>query len=79
MTPWLAAAALVALGLGLAVLRTVVSLAARRGSAESELERADRLRSEAERALDILAQAPPDDEELLDSWARRMRDHTPGG
>ena len=74
MTEWLAAVALVALITILAVFRAVVALSRRTGAAQNELAESARRLAEAERIIDRLAEAPPDDPALLDSWRERMRD-----
>jgi hypothetical protein len=74
LTAWLAAVALVALVTILAVFRAVVALSQRTGAARNELAESGRRLAEAERIIDRLAEAPPDDPALLDSWRDRMRD-----
>ena len=73
MTAWLAAVALVALVTILAVFRAVVALSQRTGAARNELAESARRLAEAERIIDRLAEAQPDDPALLASWRDRMR------
>ena len=74
MTPWLASITLAALVVILVVFRAVVTLSRRTGAAQNELAESARRLAEAERIIDRLAEAPPDDPALLDSWRERMRD-----
>lgn len=76
MTAWLAGITLAALVVILAVFRAVVTLSRRTGRAQGELSESARRLAEAERIIDRLAEAPPDDPALLASWRERMRDDT---
>jgi hypothetical protein len=77
VTEWLAGVALAALAFGLLVFRATLALSRRAGRARASLDEQARRLAEAERLLDALAEAPPDDPALLDSWRHRMRDRDP--
>lgn len=77
MTEWLAGVALAAIVFGFVVVRLVVSISARAARTRETLADSARRLAEAERVLDALAEAPPDDPALLHSWRDRMRDRDP--